>query len=51
MLDNLSNRFIFTNHTKVLRNYLDIFVEDKDDWTKVIDNKENKLERFSKTDI
>lgn len=39
MLDNLSNGFIFTNHTKVLRNYLDIFVEDKDDWSTIIYNK------------
>ena len=49
MLDNLSNGFVFVNHTKVHGNYMDIYVEDEDSWTTITYNKEIQLEKLPKT--
>lgn len=52
MLDNLKNGFTFTNNTKVSGNYLEEYIEDTDNWTTIIYNKEVKInEELPKTGI
>lgn len=52
MLDNLKNGFTFTNNTKVSGNYLEEYIEDKDNWTTIIYNREVKInEELPKTGI
>ena len=52
MLDNLKNGFTFTNNTKVSGNYLEEYIEDKDNWTTIIYNRELKInEELPKTGI
>lgn len=45
MLDNLKNGFTFTNNTKVSGNYLEEYIEDKDNWTTIIYNREVKINK------
>lgn len=50
MLDNLKNGFTFTNNTKVSGNYLEEYIEDNDNWTTIIYNREVKInEELPKT--
>ena len=50
MLDGLGNGFVFTNHTKVLENYKDEYVEDTDKWTTITYFKEiEKIEKLPRT--
>lgn len=45
VLNNLKNGFTFTNNTRVSGNYLEEEVEDKDEWTTIIYNREVKLNK------
>ena len=52
MLDNLKNGFTFTNNTKVSGNYLEEYIEDKDNWTTIIYNRKvNINQELPKTGI
>ena len=52
MLDNLKNGFTFTNNTKVSGNYLEEYIEDKDNWTTIIYNRKVKInQELPKTGI
>ena len=42
VLNNLKNGFTFTNNTRVSGNYLEEEIEDKDEWTTIIYNREVK---------
>lgn len=45
ILDNLKNGCTFTNNTNVSGNYLDEYIEDKDEWTTIIYNREVNLNK------
>lgn len=45
VLNNLKNGFTFTNNTRVSGNYLEEEIEDKDEWTTIIYNREVKLNK------